>query len=35
VTLTVIPHASHFELIAPTTAAYRQVLAAVRTLLGP
>jgi acetyl esterase/lipase len=35
VTLTVIPHASHFELIAPTTAAYRQVLAAVRALLGP
>jgi acetyl esterase/lipase len=34
VTFTVVPHASHFELIAPGTAAYRQVLAAVRSLLA-
>jgi acetyl esterase/lipase len=34
VTLTVVPHASHFELIAPGTEAYRQVLAAVRSLLA-
>jgi pimeloyl-ACP methyl ester carboxylesterase len=35
VAFTVIPHASHFELIAPATAAYQQVLAAVRALIGP
>jgi acetyl esterase/lipase len=34
VTLEVIPHASHFELIAPTTEAYRHVVAAVRSILG-
>jgi hypothetical protein len=32
--LEVIPHASHFELIAPTTGAYRRVVAAVRSILG-
>lgn len=35
VTLTVIPHASHFELISPTTPAFAQVRAAVFALLGP
>jgi acetyl esterase/lipase len=35
VTLTVIPRASHFELITPTSSAYAQVRAAVLALLGP
>ncbi|MFI5249614.1 MAG: alpha/beta hydrolase [Gemmatimonadales bacterium] len=34
VTFTVVPRSSHFELIAPGTEAYRQVLAAVQSLLG-
>jgi acetyl esterase/lipase len=35
VTLTVIPHASHFELIAPSADAYTHVQAAVLSLIGP
>jgi acetyl esterase/lipase len=34
VTLTVVPHSSHFELIAPGTEAYRQLLAAIRSLMS-
>jgi acetyl esterase/lipase len=35
VELTVIQHSAHFELIAPTAAAYQQVRAAVLALIGP
>jgi acetyl esterase/lipase len=34
VSLTVIPHASHFELIAPASVAYPQVRSAVLSLIG-